>query len=44
MDNKLEVIKSLEEKLMGHSNIDTTMEYVYTSDLRVSSSYRQYIA
>ncbi len=32
------------QKLMGHSNIDTTMEYVYTSDLRVSSSYRQFIA
>lgn len=30
------------QKLMGHSNINTTMEYVYTSDERVSASYRQY--
>lgn len=31
-------------KLMGHQQIDTTMEYVYTSDQKVSASYRQYIA
>lgn len=32
------------QKLMGHSKVDTTMEYVYTSDEKVSASYRQYIA
>ena len=32
------------QKLMGHSNIETTMEYVYTSDQMVSAAYQQYIA
>lgn len=30
--------------LLGHSNINTTMEYVYTDDRKVSASYRQLIA
>ena len=29
-------------KLLGHSSITTTMEYVYTSDDRVQISYRKY--
>lgn len=32
------------KKLLGHSDINTTMEYVYTDDSKVSASYRQYIA
>lgn len=32
------------QKLMGHSNINTTMEYVYTNDGAVSASYRKYSA
>lgn len=32
------------KKLLGHSNINTTMEYVYTDDRKVSASYRQLIA
>lgn len=31
-------------KLLGHTNINTTMEYVHTSDEKVSAAYRQYIA
>lgn len=31
-------------KLLGHSNINTTLEYVYTSDERIHISYRKYIA
>jgi len=31
-------------KLLGHANINTTMEYVYTSDEKVMHSYRKYIA
>lgn len=29
-------------KLLGHSNINTTMEYVYTSDSQVQTSYIKY--
>ena len=32
------------QKLLGHSNINTTMTYVYTNDEQVRSSYRRYIA
>lgn len=32
------------QKLMGHSNIGTTMEYIYISDSQVSASYKRYIA
>lgn len=31
-------------ELLGHSNLDTTMEYVYTDTEKVGRSYRQYIA
>ena len=31
-------------KLLGHSNINTTLEYVYTSDDKIQSSYRRFIA
>ena len=31
-------------KLLGHSNINTTLEYVYTSDDAVHTSYLKYIA
>lgn len=30
-------------KLLGHSNIQTTLEYVYTSEERIHNSYRKYI-
>jgi len=30
--------------LMGHSDINTTLEYVYTSDNKVQNSYKRYIA
>ena len=29
-------------KLLGHSNLNTTLEYVYTSDEKVLSSYMKY--
>ena len=32
------------QMLLGHSNINTTMEYVYTSDTNISASYRRHIA
>ena len=32
------------QKLLGHSNIATTMEYICTDDENVKSSYRKYIA
>lgn len=32
------------QRLLGHSRLDTTMEYVCVSDERVHASYRQYIA
>ena len=32
------------QKLLGHTNIATTMEYVYTSDITVKASYNKYIA
>ena len=32
------------QKLLGHSNINTTLEYVCTSDEKIKASYRQYIA
>lgn len=32
------------QKLLGHSNIATTMTYVYTDDAKVNASYRKYIA
>ena len=32
------------QKLMGHSKLDTTMEYVFTSDEQVKASYKKYIA
>ena len=32
------------KRLLGHSNINTTMEYVYTSDGQVHNSYKKYIA
>ena len=31
-------------KLLGHSNLNTTLEYVYTSDEQVQVSYRKHIA
>jgi len=31
-------------KLLGHSNINTTLEYIYTDDSKVHASYRQYTA
>ena len=31
-------------KLLGHTNINTTMEYIYTSDEQVKVSYQKYIA
>ena len=31
-------------KLLGHSNINTTMEYVYTSDEKAQASYMRYSA
>lgn len=31
-------------KLLGHANINTTMEYVYMSDEKVANSYRKFIA
>lgn len=30
--------------LLGHSNVNTTMEYVYVNDQKVGYSYKQYIA
>ena len=32
------------QRLLGHTNINTTLEYVYTSDEKVHSSYLRYIA
>ena len=32
------------QRLMGHSNINTTMEYVYMSDEKTEASYKKYIA
>lgn len=32
------------QKLLGHSNIATTMTYVYTDDTKVNASYRKFIA
>lgn len=32
------------KKLLGHSNINTTLEYVYTSDEQVKASYEKFIA
>ncbi len=32
------------QKLMGHSNINTTMEYIYINDMQVSESYKRHIA
>lgn len=32
------------QKLLGHSNINTTLEYVYTSDEKAHASYLKYIA
>ena len=32
------------QRLLGHTNINTTMRYVYVNDAQISSSYRQYIA
>lgn len=31
-------------KLLGHTNINTTLEYIYTSDAQVQSSYKKYAA
>lgn len=31
-------------KLLGHSNINTTLEYVYTSDEKIHASYLRYSA
>lgn len=31
-------------RLLGHANINVTLEYVYTSDERIHNSYRKYIA
>lgn len=31
-------------KLLGHSNLNTTLEYVYTSDENVYTSYQKYIS
>ena len=32
------------QKLLGHTNVNTTMTYVYTSDAQVKNSYRHYNA
>lgn len=32
------------QKLLGHSNINTTLQYVYTDDRKIEFSYRQNIA
>lgn len=32
------------QRLMGHSNINTTMEYVYMTDAKVAANYKKYIA
>ena len=32
------------QRLMGHNNINTTLEYVYTDDKKIQASYRQFIA
>lgn len=32
------------QKLLGHSNINTTMEYVCIADEKIEASYKQYIA
>lgn len=32
------------QKLLGHSNINTTLQYVYTDDRKIEASYKQYIA
>ena len=32
------------QKLMGHTNINTTMIYVYIDDTQINNSYRKYIA
>lgn len=31
-------------KILGHANINTTLEYVYTSDERAHVAYRKYTA
>ena len=31
-------------RLLGHANINTTLEYVYTSDEKIQNSYRKFIA
>lgn len=32
------------QKLLGHTNVNTTMTYIYTSDAQVQVSYKQYCA
>ena len=32
------------QKLLGHSNINTTLEYICTDDTGVKASYQKYIA
>lgn len=32
------------QRLMGHSNINTTMEYIYVEDTRIFDSYKRHIA
>ena len=31
------------QKLLGHSNINTTMEYIYVDNSKIKNSYKQYI-
>ena len=31
-------------KLLGHSNINTTLEYIYTDDSKIHALYKQYTA
>lgn len=32
------------QKLLGHSNITTTMEYIYVDDTKIRTSYQKYVA
>lgn len=32
------------QRLLGHSNINTTLEYVFTSDEKIHASYLKYTA
>ena len=32
------------QKLLGHTNVNTTMTYIYTSDAQIQNAYKQYCA